>query len=37
MLNKYKTSYKTYKYYCKYSNCVIYKMIYPKNNINYKY
>jgi hypothetical protein len=36
MLNKFKTSEKTYKYYCKYHNCSRYRMLYPKNNINYK-
>lgn len=36
MLNKYKTTSKTYKYYCKYPKCVGYRMLYPKNNINYK-
>ena len=36
MLNKFKTSKKTYKYYCKYQNCSRYRMLYPKNNVNYK-
>ena len=36
MLNKFKTSSKTYKYYCKYPKCIDYRMLYPKNNINYK-
>ena len=36
MLNKYKTPTKTYKYYCKYQKCAGYRMLYPKNNINYK-
>ena len=36
MLNKYKTPSKTYKYYCKYPKCSGYRMLYPKNNINYK-
>jgi len=36
MLNKLKTSSKTYKYYCKYPKCIGYRMLYPKNNINYK-
>jgi hypothetical protein len=35
MLNKFKTSKKTYKYYCKYPKCIGYRMIYPKNNVNY--
>ena len=35
MLNKFKTSSKTYKYYCKYPHCIGYRMLYPKNNINY--
>ena len=36
MLNKFKTSTKTYKYYCKYPKCIGYRMLYPKNNVNYK-
>ena len=36
MLNKFKTETKTYKYYCKYPKCIGYRMLYPKNNINYK-
>ena len=35
MLNKFKTSKRTYKYYCKYPKCIGYRMIYPKNNVNY--
>lgn len=36
MLNKFKTSSKTYKYYCKYPKCIGSRMLYPKHNINYK-
>ena len=34
--NKYKTSSGIYKYYCKYSNCNRTRMIYKKNDENYK-
>ena len=34
--NKYKTSSGIYKYYCKYNNCNRTRMIYKKNDKNYK-
>ena len=34
--NKYKTSRGIYKYYCKYNNCNRTRMIYKKNDKNYK-
>jgi hypothetical protein len=36
MKNKYKHSSGIYKYYCKYPKCSGYKMLYPKNDSNYK-
>ena len=36
MENKYKHSSGVYKYYCKYPKCSGYKMLYPKNDSNYK-